>query len=78
MTADTFVSVGDAGAIGGPEWMAPLVQALGGAVEQYAITHEGQTDYDAVDRWLAQQQGVAPRPRTWQAEDIGPWSATRE
>jgi len=77
VTADTLVLVGDAGAIGGPEWMAPLVQALGGAVEQYVVTHEGQTDYDAVDRWLAQQQGVEPRPRTWQPRDIGPWSAKR-
>ena len=75
--ADTFASVGDPGAIGGPEWMAPLVQALGGAVEQYPVTHEGQTDYDAVDRWLAQQQGVEPRPRTWQPQDIGSWSARR-
>jgi cephalosporin-C deacetylase len=77
VTADTFVCVGDAGATGGPEWMAPLIQALGGAVEQYPVTHEGQTDYDAVDRWIAQQQGVDPRPRTWQPQDIGPWSAAR-
>ena len=75
VTADTLVSVGDPGAVGGPEWLEPLAQALGGAVEQYPVTHEGQTDYDAVDRWLAQQQGVDPRPRTWQAQDIGPWSA---
>jgi cephalosporin-C deacetylase len=75
VTADTLVSVGDAGAPGGLEWMAPLIQALGGAVEQYAITHEGQTDYDAVDRWLAQQQGVDPRPRMWMPQDIGPWTA---
>ncbi len=75
--ADTFVAVGDPGAVGGPEWMEPLIQALGGAVEQYPVTHEGQTDYDAVDRWLAQQQGVEPRPRTWQPQDIGPWTAGR-
>lgn len=75
VTTDTFISVGDPGKIGGPEWVAPLIQALGGAVEQYSQTHEGQTDYDAVDRWIAQQQGVSPRPRTWQAVDIGPWTA---
>lgn len=75
VTADTFISVGDPGKIGGPEWVEPLVQALGGAVEQYSQTHEGQTDYDAVDRWVAQQQGVSPRPRTWEMVDIGPWSA---
>lgn len=77
VTADTLVLVGDPGAPGGPEWMDPLLQALGGAVEQYAVTHEGQTDYDAVDRWLARQQGVEPRPRTWHPQDIGPWSANR-
>jgi cephalosporin-C deacetylase len=75
VTTDTFVVVNDPGATGGPEWMALLVQALGGAVEQYSMTHEGQTDYDAVDRWIAQQQGVPPRPRTWETVDIGPWSA---
>lgn len=75
VTADTFISVGDAGAIGGPEWVDPLVQAIGGAVEQYVQSHEGQTDYDAIDRWIAQQQGVAPRPRTWVPQDIGSWSA---
>jgi cephalosporin-C deacetylase len=75
VTTDTFISVGDPGVVGGPEWMEPLVQALGGAVEVYAQTHEGQTDYDAVDRWIAQQQGVEPRPRTWETVDIGPWSA---
>ena len=75
VTTDTFISVGDPGATGGPEWFAPLVQTLGGAVEQYSQTHEGQTDYDAIDRWIAQQQGVSPRPRTWETVDIGPWAA---
>jgi cephalosporin-C deacetylase len=75
VTTDTLVSIGDPGATGGPEWMEPLIQALGGAVETYGVTHEGQTDYDAVDRWIAQQQGVDPRPRTWPTQDIGPWSA---
>lgn len=81
VTADastsTLVAVGDPGAVGGAEWLAPLVQALGGVVEQYPVTHEGQTDYDAIDRWLAQQQGVPPRPRTWTPQDIGPWTAAR-
>ncbi len=74
--ADTLVSVGDPGSVGGPEWLVPLLQSLGGAVETYAVTHEGQTDYDAVDRWVAQQQGVEPRPRLWHPQDIGPWGAT--
>lgn len=73
--SDALVSVGDAGAIGGPEWISPLLRSLGGAVEAYTATHEGQTDYDAVDRWVAQQQGVEPRPRTWKPQDIGLWPA---
>jgi cephalosporin-C deacetylase len=28
--------------------------------EKYALTHEGQTDNDAVDAWLAEKLGVAP------------------
>ena len=75
VTANTFISMGDTGSYGGPEFMVPLVDALGGGVTQYPISHEGQTDYDAVDAWLANQQGVAPRPRTWVPHDIGPWSA---
>jgi len=78
VTTNTLVCIGDPGVAGGPEWMAPLTEAFGGAVEQYAFTHEGQTDYDAVDRWLAQQQGVDPRPRTWLPQDIGPWSAAQQ
>jgi cephalosporin-C deacetylase-like acetyl esterase len=57
------LAVGDAGAIGGPEWLAPLVEALGGPVEQYAVTHAGGTDNDALDAWLAGQLGVEPLPK---------------
>ncbi len=63
-----LLQVGDAGAIGGPEWLAPLRDALGGAVEEYHLTHEGGTDHDWLDSWLAQQLGAEPRPRIWRIE----------
>ena len=64
--ATTLLSVGDAGSIGGPEWLEPLAGALGGPVEQYAVTHEGATDHDWVDAWTAGQLGVQPWPRLWE------------
>lgn len=60
VTVRTQVSVGDTGAIGGPEWLTPLIEALSGPVEQYQLTHAGGTDNDALDAWLAQQLGVEP------------------
>ena len=64
--APTLLAVGDPGSVGGPEWLQPLTDALGGVVEQYTLTHEGKTDHDALDAWLAgqlgAQQGAAPRP----------------
>lgn len=75
ISADVFLSEGDTGAVGGPEWMAPLVANLGGPVTEYPITHEGQTDYDIVDAWLAGHGEVPARPRTWVTHDIGSWSA---
>jgi cephalosporin-C deacetylase len=59
----TGISVGDAGAINGPEWLAPLIGAFGGPVEQYRLTHAGGTDNDALDAWLAHQLGVEPMPK---------------
>jgi cephalosporin-C deacetylase len=57
------LAVGDGGAIGGPEWLAPLLSALGGPVEQYAVTHAGGTDNDALDAWLAGKLGTEPMPK---------------
>ena len=48
------------GTIGGPEWLAPLAAALGGPVDQYALTHAGGTDHEAQDAWLAGELGVQP------------------
>jgi cephalosporin-C deacetylase len=63
--ATTLLPVGDPGALGGPEWLQPLAAALGGPVERYDLTHEGGTDHDRLDAWLAGKLGVAPMPRLW-------------
>jgi cephalosporin-C deacetylase len=63
--APTLVDQGDPGALGGPEFLQPLYDALGGPVERYELTHEGGTDHDATDAWLASQFGSEPRPRLW-------------
>lgn len=63
--AATNVVVGDAGSLGGPEFLAPLLDAFGGPVEPYPATHEGGTDHDWLDAWLADKLGVAAKPRLW-------------
>ena len=62
--ATTLFSVGGGG-IGGQEWLQPLMDAVAGSVEQYQLTHEGGTDHDWVDAWLARQLGSEPKPRLW-------------
>ena len=59
----TQLAVGDAGSLSGAEWLEPLISALGGPVEQYAVTHAGGTDNDALDAWLAGKLGVDPMPK---------------
>ena len=66
VTARTLLSVGDPRALGGPEWLRPLGEALGGPVEQYALTHYGATDHDEIDAWIARQLGAQPLPRAWE------------
>ena len=66
--ATTLLLTGDAGAINGPEWLEPLAGALGGSVEQYRVTHEGATDHDWQDAWMARQLGGMPKPRLWTIE----------
>jgi cephalosporin-C deacetylase len=58
MTARTLISVGDDDAVGGPEWMQPLIERIGGPVEEYRVTHRGGTDNDSIDAWLASQLGT--------------------
>jgi cephalosporin-C deacetylase-like acetyl esterase len=57
------LAVGDDGSTSGAAWLAPLLAALGGPVEQYPVTHAGGTDNDALDAWLAGQLGVPPMPK---------------
>ncbi len=66
--ATALLITGDAGAINGPEWLEPLAGALGGPVEQYRVTHEGATDHDWQDAWMARQLGKAAKPRLWVIE----------
>jgi hypothetical protein len=66
VTARALLSVGDPGTLGGPEWLQPLGDALGGGVEQYALTHYGATDHDEIDAWIARQLGARPLPRAWE------------
>lgn len=66
VTAATLLAEGDPGMVGGPEWLAPLREALGGQVERYALTHEGGTDRDWTDAWMAGRLGVEPKPRVWE------------
>lgn len=52
---------------------ASLTAAVNSEITYYDVTHEGQTDHDAGDAWLANQLGVEAAPRIWSAEEIGPW-----
>ena len=54
-------------------WLEPLVSALTSGVTYFDVTHEGQTDHDANDAWMAEQLGAEPVARTWQGEERGPW-----
>jgi cephalosporin-C deacetylase len=67
--AMTLLPTSDSGALGGPEWLQPLAESLGGPVERYDLTHEGGTDFDRLDAWLAGQLGSEPRPRLWEVAD---------
>jgi len=68
VTAATLEGVGDPQTVGGPEWLAPLLDALGTHAQQYRLTHEGGTDHDWLEAWLATQLGVAPKPRLWEIQ----------
>lgn len=63
--ATTLLPTGEPGTLTGAEWLKPLTSALGGPVEPYHVTHEGGTDHDAIDAWLAGQLGAEVRPRIW-------------
>lgn len=63
IAGETIVSVGDEGTASGPSFLAPLLTALGGPVERYALTFEGGTDHDRLDAWLAQRMRVPAMTR---------------
>jgi hypothetical protein len=65
VTAKTVFGVGSGG-LDGHEWLLPLLAAFSSPVEEYTLSHEGATDHDWADAWLAQQLGSKPKPRMWQ------------
>jgi cephalosporin-C deacetylase-like acetyl esterase len=65
ITATTLLSVGS-GRLDGREWLQPLIDVFTGPVEQCALSHEGATDHDWVDAWIARKLGAEPKPRSWQ------------
>lgn len=65
--AQILLAEQDTGAIGGPEWLDPLAAAFGGDVERYPLSHEGGTDHDFLDAWMAKQLRTEARPRLWDA-----------
>lgn len=67
VAARSLLSVGS-GKRNGLEWVQPLADQLGDRVEPYILSHEGGTDHDQVDAWLASKLGVAPMPRLWTVE----------
>jgi cephalosporin-C deacetylase-like acetyl esterase len=67
--AATMLVTGDDGTVGGPDWLRPLAKAISGPVGQYRVTHEGATDHDWLDAWMAGQLGAEPKPRMWQIAD---------
>jgi cephalosporin-C deacetylase len=61
VTAPTLIAAGDAGTLGGPEWLQPLAEALGQRAELYPLSHEGRTDAAWLDGWLAARLGAVSR-----------------
>jgi cephalosporin-C deacetylase-like acetyl esterase len=60
ITASTLLPAGDV------EWLGPLNDAFGTQAQHYALTHEGATDHDRIDAWMASQLGTTPMPRGWE------------
>ena len=50
---------------GGGGSVKAVADAVAGPVEQYDLTHEGGTDHDWADAWMAKQLGSVPKPRLW-------------
>lgn len=67
VTAKSLLSIGS-GARNGREWHQPLLNQLEDRVETYTLAHEGGTDHDWTDGWMAAQLGAEPKPRMWTVE----------
>jgi cephalosporin-C deacetylase-like acetyl esterase len=39
-------------------WLGPLIEAVGGRVEEQPLTYRGAADHDRFDAWLAREMGV--------------------
>lgn len=63
VSGTTLLSVGDKGSTAGADWLDNLISSFGGPLEQYQLTHEGGTDHDQVDAWLANKLGVQSMSR---------------
>ena len=63
VAATAMLNAGDDGTLSGLDWLQPLTDALGGRVEHYRLTHEGGTDHDWLDAWMAGQLGREPVSR---------------
>jgi cephalosporin-C deacetylase len=63
VSATTAVGVGPEPGIDGRSWLGPLLEALGGKVDEYQLTGRGGTDADWFDAWLARQLGTEPMSR---------------
>jgi cephalosporin-C deacetylase len=67
VSAAVNLTTGDDGVPGGPEWLGDLKTALGEGALFYQLTHEGGTDHDAQDAWMATELDSNPLPRLWEA-----------
>jgi cephalosporin-C deacetylase len=63
--APVLFNEGDPGSLTGADFVDPLCDAFGGPVERYLVSHEGGTDHDFNDAWMASQLGAEARPRLW-------------
>jgi cephalosporin-C deacetylase len=61
--ATTMFATGDNSGLDDEASLEPLMQAVGGPVEQHALTFRGRRDGDWFDAWLARQLDVEPMSR---------------
>jgi cephalosporin-C deacetylase len=61
--AATVLGVGPDVGLDGRSWLLPLLEALGGAVDEYQLTRRGRSDADWFDAWMARQLGTEPMSR---------------